>query len=435
LRALRQTVETLRDRGEEPFQESWAEVFDRRYRPAVAVLLRSASSEVRDAALAETSSLDTPGLRDEWALRMGDDDEEVSSRARWTLAEHGDPRPCPDLVRRARELWRGATTGAARDVGSACAGVAFVDYVASYDAASDASERAFYRELVEGGTDLDLLESPDVLGRLESLEDHPDPFLSETAARVLAWKRKADEESSPSGALAPALLGALAFLSGTVGFLLFVLAFRLWLLSVSIRNRPRSKAASVAIGPVALEGEARPAGRSLLHPLTGEATLYYAGAERDHPQARFYLEDESGRVLVDPRRAVLLSDDDVIVAGERIRVVGYATRGQDGAIVITKDPASPPLYRTTLHRALELVFGLGRKTAVTRMLFTDPSRCFWIWDDLERRPMGESRDLLWLGGSIVLGGAFMVVFAVAVMGILDRDFAVELGRAFGSFPR
>ena len=66
------------------------------------------------------------------------------------------------------------------------------------------------------------------------------------------------------------------------------------------------------------------------------------------------------------------------------------------------------------------------------MLFSDPGRCFWIWDDLERRPMGEVRDVVWLASSVLLGGAWSIVFAVAVLGLIDQEMSQTLARALGA---
>ncbi len=63
------------------------------------------------------------------------------------------------------------------------------------------------------------------------------------------------------------------------------------------------------------------------------------------------------------------------------------------------------------------------------MLFSDPTRCFWIWDDLERRPMGEARDVGWLAASTLLGGAWIIVFAVAVLALVDQEMSATLARA------
>jgi len=222
-----------------------------------------------------------------------------------------------------------------------------------------------------------------------------------------------------------------AFVSFVVGVVLFVWAFRLCVLLVHVRHRPVAKTASLAMGPVALEGKVQPASGLLRHPLTDEPCVYYAGADIDHPETRFYLVDDSGRVLIDPRRAVLFSDDGVRVTGERVHLVGYAVRDY-GKVVVGKDPSTPPLYRRAGHRLIEALFGFGRKTNVTKMLFTDPSRCFWIWDDLERRPMGEARDVLWLAASVLLAGAWIVVFAVSVLGMIDQEMSATLAQAFAA---
>ena len=144
-----------------------------------------------------------------------------------------------------------------------------------------------------------------------------------------------------------------------------------------------------------------------------------------------YLVDGSGQVLLAPRRAVLFSDDDVLVTGERVHLVGYADRAH-GKVVIGKDATEPPLYRRLGHRIIETLFGFGQKTKVAKMLFTDPTRCFWIWDDLERRPMGEAADVLWLGASVLLAGAWIVVFAVSVLGMIDQEMSATLAEVIGA---
>jgi hypothetical protein len=187
------------------------------------------------------------------------------------------------------------------------------------------------------------------------------------------------------------------------------------------------------MGPVALEGEVQPMDGYLQHPVTGEPCVYYAGADTDHAHASFYIVDDTGRTLIDPRRAVLFSDDGVLVAGERVHVVGFADRKKrksGGAVVVVgKDPAPRPAYRKMLHRVIEALFGFGRRTSVTKMLFSDPERCFWIWDDLERRPMGEARDVIWLASSVLLGGVWSIVFAVAVLGLIDQEMSETLAGA------
>jgi HEAT repeat protein len=417
------------------------EIFDRRYLHAARTLLQSSDTETRGAAFSITSRLDTPGLREEWALMLEAPDSSIRWDAQWELAERGDPRPCPALFEHAEEVARTWTDEYKRDhrlgnVGSVCAPTYYLDYFHGYREARDETSRLLYREMIAGATDLDLLEYPSIIEGLQSFADDPDELVRETARRVLKWhedKRAEERFDLIRGGIRPIVLVALAAIAGVVGMLLFVWSFRLYLLAVRVRNRPIAKTRSVAMGPVALEGEAQPFGDYLRHPVTEEPCVYYAGADVEHPMARFYLEDDTGRILIDPRRAVLFSDDGVIVAGEKVHLVGFAHReGREGRIVVAKDPARPPLYSRLTHRLIETLFGFGRKTSVTKMLFSDPTRCFWIWDDLERRPMGEARDVVWLAASTLLGGAWIMVFAVAVIALVDQEMSARLANAMNA---
>jgi HEAT repeat protein len=415
------------------FEAVSPQTFDERYLPAMRTLLRSKDAAVRRVAMKVSMRVETVGLRDEWSFALTDEDTSIREAAHWHLAETGDPRPCPALLERAWSS-RGDPELVGR-VGRACAPSSFLDYVRSYQEAPNEEGRAFHRSLIENALSPELLEDDATVTSLRELARSDDPFLRETVAAFLdSWEEKARSEERATalreGAL-PLFLVLSAVSAALVGTLLFIWAFRLWTLSARVQNRPVSRAASVASGPVALEGEAQPAGSFLKHPVTGEPCLYYVGADAAHPDARFYLKDESGRVLIDPRRAVLFSEDGVVVAGERVHVVGFASGRSP--VVIGKDDARRPLYARAVHSLVSALFGFGQATSVTKMLFSDPRHCFWIWDDLERSPMGERRDQFWLALSVLLGGAWILVFAVAVLGLLDREMSEPLVRAVETF--
>jgi hypothetical protein len=423
----------------DPSRGTPEEIFDRRYLPAARALLSSPDAEVRREALSIVSSLLTPGLNEELARLMADPDPEIQSDARWELAERGDPRPCPALFEEAERVARTWTDAYSRDrrirsVGSACAPSYFLDYLQWFMETEDETRHAMYREMIVGAAGLDLLDHADILAGLPALTDAPDDFVRETVRRILSWEADArsDERADiiKSG-IRPLVLIALAALAAILGALLFIWAWRLYALAVRVRHRPVSKVRSLAIGPVALEGEIQPKLKYLRHPVTGEPCVYYAGADKDHPDARFYLVDDTGRVLIDPRRAVLFSDDGVLVAGEHVHLVGFADRRRNkgASVVVGKDPMTPPMYRKMLHRVIEALFGFGRRSSLTKMLFSDPGRCFWIWDDLERRPMGEARDVVWLAASVLLGGVWRLVFAIAVLGLIDQEMSSTLANA------
>lgn len=425
-RLLEDTGEVEIDPVLAPQNGTPGEVFDRRYLGPVSQMLRSENPQVRQAALSETSSIDSPGLREEWLRLTNDVDAAIREDALWTLASKGDPRPCPILI---AEMMEESDVKAA---GAKCAPSHFLDYFDRYESGTDI-ERS--RLLIEGGTRIELLDHPEIVDAMATYASHSDSFLRETAQTILDWRDEARDGQRGADVrlgVRPVVLMVCAFVSFVLGVVLFVWAFRLYLLLVRVRRRPVANIATMPMGPVALEGRIQPAGGLLRHPLTEEPCVYYAGADIEHPAARFYLVDDSGRVLVDPRRAVLFSDDGVLVTGERVHLVAHASRDY-GKVVVGKDTTSPPLYRRVGHRVIEALFGLGPKTSVSKMLFTDPSRCFWIWDDLERRPMGESGDVLWLAASVLLAGAWIVVFAVSVLGIIDHEMSASLARALEAF--
>jgi hypothetical protein len=103
-----------------------------------------------------------------------------------------------------------------------------------------------------------------------------------------------------------------------------------------------------------------------------------------------------------------------------------AKRDGDGNIFVRGDETSPPLYRRILHRAIEILIGFRSQSAVTRMLFSDPQRCFWIWDDLAERPLSRRGDVLWLAVGMSLAGAWMIVFTLAAAGVIDAGLSPTL---------
>ncbi len=188
----------------DPTNGSPEEIFDRRYLPAVRRLLQSPDAETRSTALTITSSLDTPGLREEWALMMEDPDSSIRWNAHWELTERGDPRPCPALFEHAEEVARTWTDEYSRDhrlgsVGSACRSTYYLDYFRWYREARDEMSRLLYREMIEGATGLGLLEYPNIIEGLQPLADDPDELIRQTVHRVLGWQENKRAEGSRRG--------------------------------------------------------------------------------------------------------------------------------------------------------------------------------------------------------------------------------------------
>lgn len=106
-----------------------------------------------------------------------------------------------------------------------------------------------------------------------------------------------------------------------IGFVLLLAAFREWTLYTLIRNTPTSHARSAAAGRVEVKGKARPLGRDALleSPFQGTGCVMYeckieelrsdgddehwVTIYKDRRSPGFYLEDDTGRVAVDPSDA------------------------------------------------------------------------------------------------------------------------------------
>lgn len=113
--------------------------------------------------------------------------------------------------------------------------------------------------------------------------------------------------------------GAFLFVSGFSEFQRFQL----------VRGTPTSKVRSMAMGMVEVEGTTRDAGSLLTSPVTGSDCVFYQyeieeykqnGDDRDWVTiddgmegTSFYLEDDTGSVLVDPRGADLRIEQDQLV--------------------------------------------------------------------------------------------------------------------------
>jgi len=234
------------------------------------------------------------------------------------------------------------------------------------------------------------------------------------------------QSDSSVGALSWLYL-ALLLVSGWLGFVIFLWGLRLLRLRQLVQGLPPSSARSLALGQVALQGEAQPLdGDSLTHPDTGEVCLYYEGAGRRSPAPRFCVVDDTGRVIVDPEGAVLLSADGVIVPGERVHLIGEARRDRpgsgEGAGEVTV--GAPAFRRSAFQKATQFLVGsvmgglFGRGSA--RMLFSDPLRCFWVWDDLQATPFTTPRETAWLVGSFLLAGTWVLVFLASAVLLLGR---------------
>jgi hypothetical protein len=271
------------------------------------------------------------------------------------------------------------------------------------------------------------LEKPGMRMAFERYERGEEPFPKTRATTPPPPDPPSEGQSASRATGLSWLYLGLLLVSGWLGFVIFLWGLRLLRLRRLVHGLPPSSARSLALGQVALQGEAQPLdGDSLTHPDTGEVCLYYEGAGRRGRAPRFCVVDETGRVIVDPEGAVLLSADGVIVPGERVHLIGEARRERpgsgEGAGEVTV--GAPAFRRSAFQKATQLLVGsvmgglFGRGSA--RTLFGDPLRCFWVWDDLHATPFTTPRETAWLVGAFLLAGTWVLVFLASAVLLLGR---------------
>ena len=220
--------------------------------------------------------------------------------------------------------------------------------------------------------------------------------------------------------LAPLALGAALVLWG----------FRLLQLHRLLRHLPLSRSRSLTPGLVALRGEVQPCGEPLFHPLSDELCVYYVGAEERVPQLRFWLVDEAGRVKVDPAGMVMLSEDGLLLPGEEVHLLVSAERAGEGSgaerWLLRKSTEPRSAFERLVHGVVAGLFGFCAGGSISKMLFSDPRRCFWIWDDLDGNPFGGRREVALVVAVFAFAGLWLAVAALVATALLDRDLELLL---------
>lgn len=244
----------------------------------------------------------------------------------------------------------------------------------------------------------------------------PAPPSSTSSARPV-WQVRLLRVVGAVTVLAPLALGVVLLLWG----------LRLLQLHRLLRLVPISRIRTLTPGLVALRGEVQPHGEPLIHPFTDEPCVYYVGAERTVPQLRFWLVDAGGRVLVDPAGLVMLSEDGLLQPGETVHLLAHAERSGagDGAErwLLRKDRTPRSAFERLVHTTLERLFRLAAGR-FNRMLFSDPQRCFWLWDDLTGNPFGGRRELATIVAVFACAGVWLAVAALVAAALLERDLGL-----------
>ena len=275
---------------------------------------------------------------------------------------------------------------------------------------------------------------PRVVAAFRQLAASADPEVRQEAQRALdRFDRDAGRypAAQPSDAAPPPWLHAfmlalslLCILAPlTLGAALFLWGWRLLRLRRLLVHLPVSRIRTLTPGLVALRGKVYSGGEPLIHPDSGEPCVYYVGAERQYEGLRFWLADDSGRVLVDPAGMVMLSADGILSPEEEVHVIASAESAGTGSErwLLRKAQTPRSAFERLVHFLIDRLFGFFSGGELSKMLFSDPRRCFWVWDDLDGKPFGHRRETALAVAVFVSAGVWIAVAAMVVSALLDRD--------------
>jgi len=423
--AVRRFAEARRSESSAKGSDTDAETiaFEENATRALTPLLDDPSPKVRYAAVEALDALTHPRAGDLLLSSLDDPDEDTNYRARSALVERREARFLEPLLSFAGSL---TSDKERRDLYSRiayqyCAREA-PRFFEMFRAAASSAEKEDFRHLV-GSCRVPL--EPEVSDALKRYRSDPRREIRERASAILGWAREEEEEWKHAGPWVQRhFLLLTSGMAAFLGCLLFVWAFRLLKLRSVLEGTGLSKARSVALGTVAVSGDAQPEKGYLKHPLTGEICVWYQGADPNH---RFYVEDETGRLLVEPHQAVLLSEDGLVSPGERIHIVATARRSfdKDAApderrVVLGTREGPRPLQQRVVDLLVGGLLGVVAGNRSVRRLFDNAQDVFWIWDDARRRPMSSPGEVALIFSVALFAGAWMVIFfltSAAALGV------------------
>jgi hypothetical protein len=218
----------------------------------------------------------------------------------------------------------------------------------------------------------------------------------------------------------PILLGISGALAVMLGLLVMIWGLRVLQLRRLLLATPPLPVQSAPMGISAVRGQAQPmdGAAPLRHPVTGEICVHYPRLASWGPQ-RFWLVDESGRIAVDARGAILLSEDDMLVPGEQVQVFGEVRRTEDGGREVVRPSAPRTAAQRLIHFCLHTLLGAGARRGMARLLLSDPRRCLVIWDDAGSPPLARTPQVMLLVLVLALAGIWIAVYGAVATGLAD----------------
>lgn len=421
-----------------------------RYANPILPLLHNESVNVRVASVNFLREISDDRINTALLTLINDPDRNVRTHVLWTLAQRGNKQAYSQLLslhpKDKDPNERVKFYARLGDVYWWNLPHLFEQYLAS----ANSPDQHLYKTMVTEARHYTIFSLPDMYSIISNYSEHTDSFVSESATELLSWQNNPPSIQLVYNSERPwVVIIVLSFgllICGFVGLLIFIWAYRLIRLKYLVEFMPIISIRALAMGLSTVKGRVVASSLGLVtYPSTGEACLYYPGMEKEHPKHNFYLKDASGKILVAPKSAVFLSANRLLLPNDEVRMIGtvkvhknkISNSSTDKNLhrVICKNNVPRSSFSSITHFIINRIFGAHASSGQTRMLFSDPQYCFWIWDTSRHKPLDSAQDYNILIGLMLLTGAWIMLFTVMGISLVDIKFSESLLDIFGTSNR
>lgn len=269
--------------------------------------------------------------------------------------------------------------------------------------------------------------------KVSALAKGTDPFLNETLSELLAMPESDVDQRSmniPQQGIPVVLLLISFVLAGVFCLLLLIWLTRILRLKLRVLLFHKTQIKALHKGAVTVQGRVMPSLRGLVeYPTTGEQCVFYTGVEKKFPKHRFYIEDNTGQILVDPADALFLSEQQLLFEGDQVHMFANVITQQhrDKQIkILGHTRSSPSLLQWCLNKVCKSVIGTAPTDGRANIWSVDPANCFCFWDQYGSKPLTSSSDWVLLFILVASTAIWFTVFTATGFALFDEDYAVAL---------
>ena len=80
-----------------------------------------------------------------------------------------------------------------------------------------------------------------------------------------------------------------------------------------------------------------------------------------------------------------------------------------------------------VHFLIDRLFGLASGSGLSKMLFSDPARCFWIWDAADEPPFGRRGEVAQIVAIFLFAALWLTLTVAAATMLWQGEAGLPLG--------